>query len=127
MGDFNVDLKKRVNLLIIFLILDPFMKHAYMMLSQMSYSIKGWNQDLYNWVFVPNFRIDKFSTSKLKTMLYAKQINIRAKYCTLVDCKMCCHIIFISKEPPPKNFVKYLSLIVSLQKHPFCFNRSFLY
>ena len=38
------------------------MKYAYMMLSQMSYSIKGWNQDHYNWVFVPNFRIDKFST-----------------------------------------------------------------
>ena len=50
----------------------------------MIYSIKGLNQDLYNCVFVPNFRIDKFSTSKLKTMLYAKQINTRAKYCTPV-------------------------------------------
>ena len=87
------------------------MKYAYMMLSQMSYSIKGWNQDIYNWVFVPNFRIDKFSTSKLKTMLYAKQINIRAKYCTLVDNKMCCPIIFISKDPPPKKFLDKLIVI----------------
>ena len=58
------------------------MKHAYLMLSQMSYSINGWNQDLYNWVFVPNLRIDNFSTFKLKTMLYAKQIDTRAKYYT---------------------------------------------
>ena len=36
-----------------------------MMISQINYSIKGWNQDLYNWVFVPNFRVDEFSTSKL--------------------------------------------------------------
>ena len=42
-----------------------------MMLPQLNYSIKGWNQDLNNWVFVPNFRIDKFSAAKLKTMLYA--------------------------------------------------------
>ena len=82
-----------------------------MMLSQMSYSIKGWNQDLYNWVFVPNFRIDKFSSSKLKTMFYAKQINIKAKYFTLVENKMCCPIIFISKEPPTKNFLNKLIII----------------
>ena len=80
------------------------MKHVYMMISQMICSIKGWNQDIYNWVFVPNFRIDHFSTSKLKTMLYAKQIKTRAKYFTLVDNKMCCPIIFISKDPPHKNF-----------------------
>ena len=51
------------------------MKQAYMVISQMNYSIKGWNQDLYNLVFVPNLRVKKFSNSKLKTMLYAKQIN----------------------------------------------------
>ena len=61
------------------------MKHAYMMISQMSYSIKGWNQSLYNWVYVPDFRIDNFSMSKLKTMLYAEQVNSRSKYCTVVD------------------------------------------
>ena len=82
-----------------------------MMLSQMSYSIKGWKQDLYNWVFVPNFRIDKFSTSKLKNMLYAKQINTRAKYSTDIDNKMECPIIFISKEPPPQKFLNKLIVI----------------
>ena len=82
-----------------------------MMLSQMSYSIKGWNRDLYNWVFVPNFRIDKFSTSKLKTMLYAIQINIKAKYLTLVENKKGCPIIFISKDLPPKNFLDKLIVI----------------
>ena len=66
------------------------------MLPQLNYSIKGWNQDLYNWVFVPNFRIDKFSTSKLKNMLYAKPINTIAKYCTNGDNKKDCPIIFIS-------------------------------
>ena len=50
------------------------------------------------------FRDDKFSTSKLKTMLYAKKINTRAKNCTLVYNKMCCPIIFISKDPPPQKF-----------------------
>ena len=51
------------------------MKRANMMLPQLNYLIKGWNQDLYYWVFVPKFRAAKFSTSKLKTMLYAKQMN----------------------------------------------------
>ena len=37
-------------------------------------------------------------------MLYAKQINTRAKYCTVFDNKMCCHIIIISKDPPPQKF-----------------------
>ena len=87
------------------------MKQAYMTISQMNYSIKGWNQDSYNWVFVPNFWVDKFSTSKLKTMLYAKQINTRAKYCTLVDNKMCCPIIFISKDPYPQIFLHKLIVI----------------
>ena len=64
-----------------------------MMLSQMSYSIKGWNQDLYNWVFVPNFRIDNFSTSKLKTMLYAKQINTKVKSCTSSDKIIKCAVL----------------------------------
>ena len=82
-----------------------------MMLPQLNYSIKGWNQDLYNWVFVPNFRIDKFSTSKLKTMLYAKQINTREKYYHIVDNKMDCPIIFISKDPPPKKFLNKLIVI----------------
>ena len=82
-----------------------------MMLSQMSNSIKGWNQDLYNWVFVPNLRIDKFSTSKLKTMLYAIQINLIAKYLTLGENKMCCPIIFISKDHPPKIFLDKLIII----------------
>ena len=82
-----------------------------MMLSQMSYSIKEWNQDLYNWVFIPNFRIGNFSTSKLKTMLYAKQITTRAKYCTLVDNKMTCPIIFISKDPPRQKFWHKLIVI----------------
>ena len=83
-----------------------------MMLSQMSYLIKGWNQELYNWVFVPNLRIDYFSTSKLKIMLYAIQINTRAKYCTLVDNKICCPIIFISKEPPPQKLLDKLMVII---------------
>ena len=47
------------------------MKQAYMMISQINYSIKGWNQDLYKWVFVQNFSVDDISTSKLKIMLYA--------------------------------------------------------
>ena len=47
------------------------MKQAYMMISQMNYSIKGWNQDLYNCVFVPSFRVDNFSASELRTILYA--------------------------------------------------------
>ena len=81
------------------------------MLSQMNYSIKEWNLDLYNWVFVPNFRIGKFSTSKQKTMLYAKQINTRAKYCTLVDNKMCCPIIYISKDLAPQKFLHKLVVI----------------
>ena len=82
-----------------------------MIISQMNYSIKGWNQDLYNWVFVPNFRVDNFSTSKLKTMLYAKQINTKAKYCTLVYNIMCCPIILISKDPPPQKFLHKLIVI----------------
>ena len=86
------------------------MEQAYMMLSQMNYSIKGWKQDLYNWVFVPNFR-DEFSTSKLKTMLYAKQINIKEKQTTLVDNKMCCPIIFISKGTTPIKFINNLEVI----------------
>ena len=47
------------------------MKQAHMMISKMNYSIKGWDQDIYKWVFVPNFRVDEFSTSKIKTMLYS--------------------------------------------------------
>ena len=82
-----------------------------MMLPQLNYSIKGWNQDLNNWVFVPNFRIDKFSAAKLKTMLYAKQINTIAKYSTIIDNKMECPIIFISKEPPPQKFLNKLIVI----------------
>ena len=83
-----------------------------MMLPQLNYSIKGWNQDLYNEMFVPNFRNDKFSTSKLKTMLYANQINTRAKYCSIADNKMACPIIFISKETPPQNFLDKLIVII---------------
>ena len=55
------------------------MNQAYIMLPQLNYSIKGYNHELNNLVFGPNFRNDEFSTSKIKTMLYAKQINIRAK------------------------------------------------
>ena len=58
-----------------------------MMLPQLKYSIKGWNQELYNWVYIPNFRIDQFSTSKLKTMLNAKHINSKAKYWSVSDNK----------------------------------------
>ena len=50
------------------------MKHAYMMLSQMSFSIKGWNQDLYSWVFVPNFRIDNFLLQNLKLCCMLKKL-----------------------------------------------------
>ena len=85
------------------------MKQAYMMLPQLNYSIKGWNQDLYHWAFLPNFRVVQFSTSKPKTILYAKQINIRAKYCTLVDNKIC--LFLISKDPPPKKFLNKLIVI----------------
>jgi hypothetical protein len=87
------------------------MKQAYLILSQLNFSIKGWNQELNNWVYIPNFQINKFSTAKLKTILNAKQINIRAKYCTLVDNKMCCPIIFVSKDPPPQKFMHRLRVI----------------
>ena len=83
------------------------MEQSYIMLSQFSYSIKGWNKDLYNWVFVPNFKIDGFSTSKLKTMLYAKPINTKSKYSFVTDNGM----IFISKRSPPKKFIDKLSII----------------
>ena len=82
-----------------------------MMLPQLKYSIKGWNQELYNWVYVPNFRIDQFSTSKLKSMLYAKHIYSKAKYWCVSDNKMCCPIIFISKEAPPEKFINKLMVI----------------
>ena len=87
------------------------MNHAYMMLPQLKYSIKGWNKQLYNWVFVPNFRAEEFSTFKLKTMLYAKHINLKSKYCCVSDNKMCCPIIFIAKEPPPKKIIDKLMVI----------------
>ena len=44
-------------------------------------------------------------------MLYAKQINTRATYCTLVDNKMCFPIIFFSKEPPTQTFLHKLIVI----------------
>ena len=81
------------------------MEQSYIMLSQLNNSIKGWNKDLYNWVFVPNFKIDGFSTSKLKTMLYAKPINTKSKHSFVTDNRMCCPIIFISKCSPPKKFI----------------------
>ena len=69
------------------------MNQAYILLPKLKYSIKGWNKQLYNWVFVPNFRAEEFSTFKLKTMLYAKHINFKSKYCCVSDNKMCCPII----------------------------------
>ena len=69
------------------------------MLPQLKYSIKGWNKELYSWVYIPNFKIDGFSTSKLKTMLYTKHITTKSKYCRVSDNKMCCPIIIVSKEP----------------------------
>ena len=44
-------------------------------------------------------------------MLYAKQINTREKYYHIVDNKMDCPIIFISKDPPPKKFLNKLIVI----------------
>ena len=42
---------------------------------------------------------------KKKTMLYAKHINTKANYCGGDDNNICCPIIFISKEVPPKKFI----------------------
>ena len=81
------------------------MGQAYIMLPQLKYSIKG------NWVFVLNFRIYQFSTSKLKTMLYAKHINSKDKYCHIGYNKMCCPIIFIAKQPPPQIIIDKLVVI----------------
>ena len=87
------------------------MGQAYMMLPKLKYSIKGWNKELYNWVFIPNFREEEFSTSKLKTMLYAKHINSKDKYYHVSDNKMCCPIIFIAKQPPPQKIIDKLMVI----------------
>ena len=81
------------------------------MLPQLKYSIKGWNKELYSWVYVPNFKKDGFSTVKLKTMLYTKHINSKSSYCFISDNRMCCPIIFLSREPPPKKIIDKLLIL----------------
>ena len=59
-------------------------------------------------------RIDKFRSFKQKIMLYAKQINTRAKYFTLVDNQMCCTIIFISKYPQNASKILHTSISINI-------------
>ena len=78
------------------------------MLPQLKYSIKGWNREIHSWVYVPNFKAEQFSTSKLKTILFAKHIATKNKYSNVPDNKMCCPIILISKQTPPPKYIEKL-------------------
>ena len=45
-------------------------------------------------------------------MLFAKQINTRAKYSSITDNKMTRPIIFISKDLPTQKFLNKLIVII---------------
>ena len=82
-----------------------------MILPQLKYSIRGWNREIYSLVYEPNFKAEEFSTSKLKTILFAMHITTKNKYTNVTENNMCCPIIFISKQSPPQkgNNFNYLT------------------
>ena len=90
-----------------------------MVLFQLKYSIKGWNREIFSWLYVPNFKAEQFSTSKLKTILFTKHIMMKNKYSNVSDNKMCCPIIFISKQSPSS---KYIEKLIVLTSKSFYFN-----